>query len=133
MLKFTMKFLCEIFLKISRGWCFGAWGEASEDVHHLVQRLADGRLLVADLQPGRRRPQRSKEAERAALVGQIRRQLAFKAVQQQTKLLLDRLQLLGDGATDAERRRGWAEEVERMAARDERGKHRQCAFARVVL
>ena len=19
-----------------RGWCFGAWGEASEDVHHLV-------------------------------------------------------------------------------------------------
>ena len=51
----------------------------------------------------------------------------------QSKLLLDRLQLLGDGATDAERRRGWAEEVERMAARDERGKHRQCAFARVVL
>ena len=101
-----------------RGWCFWAWGEASEDVHHLVQRLADGRLLVADLQPGRRRPQRSKEAERAALVGQIRRQLAFKAVQQQTKLLLDRLQLLGDGATDAERRRGWAEEVERIAARE---------------
>ena len=101
-----------------RGWCFGAWGEASEDVHHLVQRLADGRLLVADLQPGRRRPQRSKEAERAALVGQIRRQLAFKAVQQQSKLLLDRLQLLGDGATEAERRRGWAEEVERIAARE---------------
>ena len=92
--------------------------EASEDVHHLVQRLADGRLLVADLQPGRRRPQKSREAERAALVGQIRRQLAFKAVQQQSKLLLDRLQLLGDGAVEAERRRGWAVEVERMAARE---------------
>ena len=101
-----------------RGWCFGAWGEASEDVHHLVQRLADARLLVADLQPGRRRPQKSKEAERAALVGYIRRQLSFTAVQQQSKLLLDRLQLLGDGVAEAERRRGWAEEVERRAARE---------------
>ena len=36
----------------------------------------------------------------------------------QSKLLLDRLQLLGDGATEAERRRGWAEEVERIAARE---------------
>ena len=99
-----------------RGWCFGAWGEASEDVHHLVQQLADSRLLVADLHLGRRRPQRSKEAERAALVRQIRRQLAFTAVQQQSKLLLDRLQLLGDGATEAERRRSWAVEVERRAA-----------------
>ena len=101
-----------------RGWCFGAWGEASEDVHHLVQRLADARLLVADLQPGRRKPQQSREAERAALVGHIRRQLSFTAVQQQSKLLLDRLQLLGDGATEAERRRSWAEEVERRAARE---------------
>ena len=73
---------------------------------------------MADLQPGRRRPQKSKEAERAALVGHIRRQLAFTAVQQQAKLLLDRLQLLGDGATEAERRRGWVEEVERRAARE---------------
>ena len=28
------------------GWCFGSWGEASEDVHALVQRIAASRLLV---------------------------------------------------------------------------------------
>ena len=38
-------------------------GEASKDVHHLVQRQVDAGLLVADLHPGRRRPQKSKEAE----------------------------------------------------------------------
>ena len=35
-----------------RGWCFGSWGEASEDVHALVQRIASSRLLVTGMQPG---------------------------------------------------------------------------------
>ena len=75
---------------------------------------------------GVRGEEASEEAERAALVGHIWRQLAFTAVQQQSKLLLDRLQLMGDGATEVEveRRRG---------GRHEKGKHKQCAFARDVL
>ena len=59
---------------------------------------------------GVRGEEASEEAERAALVGHIWRQLAFTAVQQQSKLLLDRLQPLGDGATEVE--------VERRAARE---------------
>ena len=34
-----------------KGWCFGAWGDASQDVHELVQRLAGARLEIADHQP----------------------------------------------------------------------------------
>ena len=35
------------------GLCFGAWGEASEGVHHLVQSLAESRLKYQGLQRGR--------------------------------------------------------------------------------
>ena len=47
----------------------------------------------------------------------VRRQLSFCAVQQQARLLLDRLCQLGDGATEAARRRGWAVQLEAAAAR----------------
>ena len=51
----------------------------------------------------------------------MRRQLSFTAVREQARLLLDRLQLLGDGAREAAARRDWAmrqrreEEMERQA------------------
>ena len=35
------------------GLCFGAWGEASEGVHRLVQILAESRLTFEGLQRGR--------------------------------------------------------------------------------
>ena len=41
-------------------WVFGAWGEASEEVRGLVQRLANSRLEVADMQPGNRGKARTK-------------------------------------------------------------------------
>ena len=50
----------------------------------------------------------------------MRRQLSFTAVQQQARLLLDRLQLLGEGATEAVRRREWAASLDRAALRDRR-------------
>ena len=34
------------------GICFGAWGEASEDVHLLIQVLAESRLAFQGLQRG---------------------------------------------------------------------------------
>ena len=104
------------------GWVFGAWGEASEEVHSLVQRLAKARLERQDTLPAARVRRKSREAELASLVGDIRRQLSFRAVQQQARLLLDRLHLLGDGATEAGRRRDWAIELEAAAAR-RRGAH----------
>ena len=72
-------------------------GRASEAIHHPVQRLADARVLVADLQRGRQKPQISREAE----------QCACSPCQ-----LFGRLQLLRGGAAEAERRRGGAAEVE---------------------
>ena len=104
-----------------RGWCFGAWSEASREVHEMVQRVALGRLQVAEVQPGRRGPLKTKEAELAGLVGYVRRRLSFTAAQQQAKLLLDRLQLLGDGASEAAGRRDRAQQLEAGAVRERRG------------
>ena len=101
-----------------RGWCFGAWGEVSEEVHHLVQRLATARLEVADTQPSQRRPFRSRAAEKASLVAYVRRTLSVTAVREQARFLLDRLQLLGDDAAEADWRRARAEELEVAAARE---------------
>ena len=103
-----------------RGWCFGAWGEVSGEVHYLVQKIAQAKLEVGNTQPSGRRTYKTREAQLAGLVASTRRDLSHKAVQQQSKLLLDRLKLLGDGAKEAANRRGWAEEVERRGARERR-------------
>ena len=81
-----------------RGWCFGAWGEGSTEVHELVQKVAEARLEVADLQPEPRGIPMSRAAQLAGLVGYVSRRLSHCAVQQQARLLLDRLHLLGEGA-----------------------------------
>ena len=101
-----------------QGWCFGAFGEASTAVHHLVDRLAEARLDVAETQAHHRGPVRSRAAEKAGLVAQVRRTLSLTCVRQQARLLLDRLRLLGDGAAEAGRRRARAEQLEAAALRE---------------
>ena len=101
-----------------RGWCFGAFGEASTEVHSLVERLAEARLNVAETQPYHRGPIRSRAAEKAGLVAYVRRSLSITCVRQQARLLLDRLRLLGDGAAEAGRRRARAEQLEAAALRE---------------
>ena len=104
-----------------RGWVFGAWGEASDDIHTIINTLANARLRHQDTLPGadwRGRSRRSEEAERGMLVGQIRRQLSLEAVHGQARLLLDMLQSLGAGAAAAVRRRRWAEQEERRLGRE---------------
>ena len=88
--------------------------------HCLLRRIAEARLEVVDLQPGRRGPPQTKAAQLAGLVMHVRRQLSHLAVQQQARLLLDRLELLGDGATEAARRRDWAVQTELVAMRKRR-------------
>lgn len=102
------------------GWCFGACGEASSDIHSLVQRISRSRQEVVDLQHGRRGAPKSRVAELASHVGYVRRQLAHLAVQQQSRLLLDRLELLGDGSAEAAKRRDWAVQAERAVDRERR-------------
>ena len=102
------------------GWVFGAWGECSYEVHTLVQRIARARLEVDDMVAGRRGAPKSREAKLAQHVGYIRRRLCFTAVQQQARLLLDRLGLLGDGVGEAAKRRDWAVQLEKSAAKERR-------------
>ena len=103
-----------------RGWCFGAWGEASEEMHSLVQRLATARAEVAYTLPHRRGTLKTREVEKAGLVGYLRRTLSFTAVRETARLLLDRLQLLGDGAAEDARRRDRVQQLEAAAYRERR-------------
>ena len=54
-----------------QGWCFGAFGEASEGVHQLVEWLAEAKLEIADTQPHQRGILRSRAAEKAGLVAYV--------------------------------------------------------------
>ena len=104
-----------------RGWVFGAWGEASTDAHRINQARVEDfwplLLEVASLQPHSQGRAKSREAQLASLV---RRRLSITAVKQQAKLLLDRLQLLGDGAAAAAARRQRAVQLEQAAVREKR-------------
>ena len=72
-----------------RRWVFGAWGEASEDVHLLVHDLATSRARHQQLLEGRQRwSKRSEEAEVAILTGQVRRMLSIEGVRSQARCLI---------------------------------------------
>ena len=101
-----------------QGWCFGAFGEASDAVHHLVDRLAEARLEYAQTQPHQGGRFKSRAAEKAGLVSYVRRSLSLTCVREQSRLLLGRLRLLGDGAGEAARRRARAQQLEAFAARE---------------
>ena len=105
---------------LKNGWVFGAWGEASEDIHALVRRLAKARLERLDTLPTVRRRQVSRAALLASLMGDVRRQLSLQAVQQQARLLIDKLALVGNGIGAAAQRRDWAVELEAAASRRRR-------------
>ena len=105
-----------------RRWVFGAWGEASEDIHSLVHDLASARQKHQHLLDGRRGAwsRVSEKGELAMLTGQIRRSLSLEAVRSQARCLLGRLSGLGAGAASAARRRAWAETDERRMDRERR-------------
>ena len=93
------------------GLCFGAWGEASEGVHQLVQTLAESRLNFQGLQRGRP----GSEQELGVIVGQVRRRISLAAVKAQVDCLLSKLHQVGPGNTQLAKRRVWAvREDERM-------------------
>ena len=66
------------------GLCFGAWGEASEGVHQLVQCLAEKRIEFLGLQRGRP----GSDEELGMCVGQIRRRLSMVAIKGHVDCLL---------------------------------------------
>ena len=93
------------------GLVFGAWGEASEGVHRLIQAMAEARMRYQSLQSGKP----GSAAELGVIVGQIRRKLSLAAVKAQTECLLAKLHQVGPGTAAMNKRRQWAaQEDERM-------------------
>ena len=84
-----------------QGLVFGAWGETSPDVKHLLRHLVD---------KGVRRHYRAMRAldedeARAGLTSMLRRRWAMTAVRENARLLLARLQYVGRRASDTLQRR----------------------------
>ena len=113
------------FCRTVQTWGWG--GRASEAIHHPVQRLADARVLVADLQRGRQKPQISREAEQCAcspcqLFGSSLSQLCSNSTSRC---------LTGCSCYEVGQLRQRGGEAARRRWRGN-GKRRQCVFARVL-
>ena len=91
------------------GLVIGAWGEGSEDLHDLLQVIAQGRLGAMGLARGRP----GSEAELGVIMGQVRRRLSVASVRARVTCLITRMSLLGEGSKKVMNRRqyqGWEEE-----------------------
>ena len=86
------------------GLVVGAFGEVSEDLHEIIQKLAESRVGAIGLRRGRE----ASEKELGAVIGQIRRSLSTTCVRAQAQCLLSRLNQVGQGVTQAANRRKWA-------------------------
>ena len=87
------------------GLCFGAFGEASQDVHNLVQTMAESRLKFQAEAEGR--PGGGSDQELGLIVGQIRRALSMSAMKAQVECLLNRIQQAGSGNKQLAKKREW--------------------------
>ena len=97
---------------------FGAFGEASEPLHQLIDKLATSRVTVAGPQRGRQGVERSPEGERSLVVTQICRRLSVAAVRAQCSSLLGMLEVIGPGMKEAAGRRARALDVAFSMERD---------------
>ena len=90
----------------------GAFGEGSQDLHSLVQILAESKVASMGLARGRC----GTESELGVVVGQVRRMISTVSVRAQVQCLLSRVNLIGgEGVDRASKRRQWvAIEEERM-------------------
>ena len=92
-----------------QGLVVGAWGEGSEDLHNLVQVIAETRVKSVALATG----QIGSESEMGNIVGQVRRKLSVACVRANMTCLLSRLSLIGEASKQASKRRqqqAWLED-----------------------
>ena len=73
-----------------KGLVFGAFGEASDDVHDLNDTLAESRLRFQVLSEGREGG--GSDNEKAMLFNQIRRTLSMSVIKSQVNCLLGKIQ-----------------------------------------
>ena len=88
--------------------CFGAMGEASQDVHNLVAVLAACRVRTLNLQGLPTSPR-----QMGLEVGKIRQRLSLATIRANQRVLLARLGQVGDGGAMAGKRRSWQRTEER--------------------
>ena len=91
------------------GLVVGAWGEGSEDLHTLVQVLAQSKVDSV----GKARGRPASDSELSIAVGQVRRRLSVACVRANMNCLITRMSLLGMPAKQAQGRRqaqDWEEE-----------------------
>ena len=96
------------------GLVFGVWGEASEDVHVLIDALATSRLNSQ--QRTRGRP--GDKQELGSITAQIRRRLSQVVVKAQVECLLNRLHQVGPGSKAMVQRREWAAREDQLMKRE---------------
>ena len=87
-----------------QGWVVGSFQEASKDLHHLLECLADSKLRARGLARGRE----GDEWERSVILNEFRRELSLVAAKAVSACLLGKVSKLGDGHRQAAKRRAWA-------------------------
>ena len=94
-----------------QGLVVGAFQEGSEDIHALLEVLADNQLRAKGLARGRE----GSNQERSSILAGFRRRLSMVAAKAYSACLLDRLARIGVGHREAAERRSWVRrEEERM-------------------
>ena len=93
---------------------FGAYGETSDGVKKLLEKLAESRLQSQGLRSGS--PEANKEL--AMVTSYLRRRLSSAVMRANTKCLLERLVMVGEGQGQAGKRRQWARREEERARLD---------------
>ena len=83
----------------------GTFCEGSEDIHNLIQSMAETRVASADLLRGQQEVIVREDLE--VVVGQLRRRLSVAIARANSNCLLSRLSLIGEGSKEASKRRQW--------------------------
>ena len=94
--------------------CFGGFAEVSEGVHELVKTLAQERLKKEGLALGRQ----GSDGRLGQITGQIRRRLSQATVRANMDCMLARLSMVGDGVSEASKRRNWQRREEDLMRRE---------------
>ena len=89
-----------------QGLVVGAFAEASEDLHNLIQAMAESRVAGADLQRNQQQAATARE-DMSVVVGQLHRRLSMAVVRANSDCLLSRILLIGEASRQAARRRQW--------------------------
>ena len=94
-----------------QGLVVGAFQEGSDDIHALLDVLADSQLRARGLARGRE----GSNHERSTILAGFRRRLSMVAAKAYSTCLMDRVSRIGEGHRQAAKRRAWVKrEEERM-------------------